>query len=118
MPDAKYVADAYLNSWNEPPGSRELRMAAWAATACYVDPLMHAEGRDGITAMMDAACAGFPDHRFTLTGFPDGHGSYVRFSWSLASGGNPPVARGTDLIKLDADGLIVEVVGFLDEVPQ
>ncbi len=51
--------------------------------ARYIDPLMQGEGRKGITAMIEAARQKFPGYRFVLTGTPDGHGDFTRFSWRL-----------------------------------
>ena len=110
------IAETYLAAWNEADDlrRRELLEQGWAANARYVDPLMQGEGRDGIAAMIAAARVQFPAHGFTLHGAPDGHGSYVRFSWTLAPQGSGPVAGGTDVVRLDGQGRIAEVVGFLD----
>ncbi len=64
--------------------------------------------------MMAKACARFTGHSFALASMPDGHGDYVRFSWALAQEGSAPVARGTDVVRLDGVGRIAEVIGFLD----
>ena len=114
MTDPRTVANLYLASWNASAAERPAAIAQWAPAAIYRDPLMAGEGRDGIAAMMDAAVAQFPGHRFAVAGVPDGHGSFVRFSWMLAPEAGAAVARGTDIVRLDGDGLIAEVIGFLD----
>ena len=114
MTDPQTVANLYVASWNASPAERRAAMAPWAPAAIYRDPLMAGEGRDGIAAMMDAAVAQFPGHRFAVAGVPDGHGPFVRFSWTLAPEAGAAVARGTDIVRLDGDGLIAEVIGFLD----
>jgi hypothetical protein len=38
----------------------------------------------------------------------------VRFSWTLGVPGADPVARGTDMAVLAADGRLASVTGFLD----
>ena len=114
MTDPRTVATLYLASWNASPAERPAAMAQWAPEARYRDPLMAGEGRDGIAAMMDAAVAQFPGHRFALDGVPDGHGPFVRFSWTLAPDAGDPVGRGTDVVRIDGDGRIAEVIGFLD----
>ena len=43
-----------------------------------------------------------------------GHGPFARFSWSLGPAGGAPVAGGTDIARLDEQGRVVEVIGFLD----
>ena len=114
MTDPRIVATLYLASWNASAAERPAAMAQWAPEATYRDPLMAGEGRDGIAAMMDAAVAQFPGHRFALAGVPDGHGPFVRFSWTLAPEAGVAVGRGTDVVRLDGDGRIAEVIGFLD----
>ena len=116
MTDPKYVAELYLASWNAAPAGRAAAMDIWSATATYRDPLMAGDGRDGIAAMIDAAVANFPGHHFVLDGTPDGHGPFVRFSWTIRpiESADVVVARGTDVVRLDGDGRVVEVIGFLD----
>ncbi len=86
----------------------------WAPDARYADVVMSGTGHKGVAEMIWAARAQFPGHAFTLRGLPDGHGEHVRFSWTLASDDDMPIASGTDIVRLDAPGRIAEVVGFLD----
>lgn len=110
------IASAYLAAWNTPlEAERNDALAGWAEGARYRDPLMQGEGRAGIATMIAEARTQFPGHGFTLTGAPDGHGPFVRFSWALTAAGSAPVAHGTDIVRLDTDGRIAEVIGFLDE---
>ncbi|EHM00920.1 hypothetical protein HMPREF9946_02367 [Acetobacteraceae bacterium AT-5844] len=115
MQNPTAIAEIYLAAWNEADPARRRAMLAedWAADAQYADPLMQGEGREGIASMIEAARASFPGHAFSLRGTPDGHGPFLRFSWSLAAGG-APVAQGSDVVRLDAHGRIAEVIGFLD----
>jgi hypothetical protein len=115
MIDQMTIAQTYLAAWNAPgEAERQAQLERWSADARYVDPLMQGQGREGIGAMIAAARAQFPGHSFALAGTPDGHGSHVRFSWDLLPGEGAPVARGTDIVRVDDDGRIAEVVGFLD----
>ena len=120
MHDSKMIADAYLALWNE--AGDDARRAAletgWTASARYIDPVMRGEGRDGIAAMIGAARAQFPGHRFTLRGTPDGHDAFVRCSWTLAPEGGSAIAAGTDIVRLDEAGKIAEVIGFLEGAGQ
>lgn len=114
--DPTTIAQTYLAAWNEADALRRRTLLdeGWAAEARYVDPLMQGEGREGVARMIEAARLQFPGHGFTLSGTPDGHGAYVRFSWTLAPTTGAPVAGGTDVVRLDDAGRIAEVVGFLD----
>lgn len=114
------IAEDYIALWNEPDeAKRRGRIErSWAEDARYVDPLMRGNGHDGIARMIAAARASFPGHWFKLRGEPDGHADYVRFSWSLApERGDAPVGGGTDVVRLDPEGRIAEVIGFLDGAP-
>nr|CAD6412117.1 nuclear transport factor 2 family protein [Rhizobium sp. Q54] len=116
MTDHLAIATAYLALWNETDDDARTRALAeaWTADARYADPLMQGEGPAGISAMIAAARAHFPGHRFELSGTPDGHGPFTRFSWALVSPAGDTVARGMDLARLDAAGRVTEVLGFLE----
>lgn len=116
MADPKSLAEAYLALWNEPDPARRREMldAGWSADARYADPMMQGESRAGIAAMIEGARAKFPGHQFVLRGTPDGHGRFIRFSWSLAPESGAAVASGTDVVRIDDQDRITEVIGFLD----
>jgi hypothetical protein len=109
------VVDGYIASWNETDEARrrELVGAAFADDGRYLDPLMSGEGTDGITAMIGAAQAQFPGHRFELSFGPDAHNDVVRFAWTLR-GDTGPVANGVDFATVDSDGRLRNVTGFLE----
>ena len=110
------VADRYLATWNEPDDTRRhaLVAALWSPQGRYADPLMAGEGHAGIARMIAAARAQFPGLRFSPRGTADGHGAFARFSWSLGPADGAPVAGGTDVVRLDDAGRVLEVIGFLD----
>ncbi len=108
------IAEQYLTGWNVTPTERSNALVNWSEDATYIDPLMSAEGRDAIAAMIDKATAQFPGYRFALEGTPDGHGNYVRFTWNLAAPSGEVAARGTDIVRVDGGGRIAEVIGFLE----
>jgi len=114
--NASTLAERYLAAWNEPdPARRHALVAAlWSPQGRYADPLMSGQGHEGIARMIEAARAQFPGLRFTPRGQADGHGPFARFSWSLGPAGGAAVAGGTDVVRLDDDGRLVEVIGFLD----
>lgn len=117
MTDPKIVAQTYLATWNAAPDRRRTALAAWSPDATYIDPLMSARGHEGLARMIDSAIGQFPGHSFELEGTPDGYGRFVRFSWTVRDSTRVVAARGTDVIKLDDDGRITEVIGFLDGGP-
>jgi ketosteroid isomerase-like protein len=119
MIDAQNLAQRYIASWNEADAAtrRQLIDSLWTDDARYVDPMMQAEGQDGIATLIGGVHTQFPGHRFALTGKVDGHGPYVRFSWSLGPADGTVIARGTDFAAVAEDGRLTRVTGFLDQVP-
>jgi hypothetical protein len=119
MINAQELAQRYIASWNETDGTARRRLVdgLWTEDARYADPMMQAEGQDGIAGLIGGVHSQFPGYGFALTGQADGHGPFVRFSWSLAPAGGQVVARGTDFAKVAEDGRLAQVTGFLDQVP-
>jgi hypothetical protein len=114
--EAASIASRYIAAWNEPDAARRraLITAAFTPEATYVDPMMSNTGHDGLDAMIGAVQQQFAGLRFKLHGKQDGHNDVVRFSWALAADGAEPVAIGTDIAVVAADGRISSVTGFLD----
>jgi SnoaL-like domain len=85
MTDAAYIADRYIEVWNETDLVRRNALLAdgWCEDATYVDPLMRGDGRDRIGALIGGVHERFPGFRFTLDGCVDGYGDKIRFSWAL-----------------------------------
>ena len=118
MTDHDRLIDRYIAGWNEADAARRTLLVAeaFAPDATYLDPLMRGEGHAGIAAMIGAAQAQFPGHRFRRRGPADAHNGHLRFAWDLAPEGNLPIAAGTDFVELAPDGRLARVTGFLDAV--
>ncbi|HEX3141070.1 MAG TPA: nuclear transport factor 2 family protein [Rhizobacter sp.] len=118
MSDPVFIARAYLETWNETDGAKRqsLMKQYWADEAAYADPLMSAEGSEKISGLIAAVHQRFPEFRFKLAGTPNGHGKYVRLSWTLGPDGAEPPIEGSDLVVLD-EGHIRQVIGFIDRAP-
>jgi hypothetical protein len=111
------VVEDYIAVWNEadPARRRELIARTWTEEGTYVDPLMSGAGVEGIDAMVAAAQAQFPDHRFELSFGPDAHNDVVRFTWTLvANGTGQAAAVGVDFATVAPDGRLDAVTGFLE----
>ena len=118
MTDAAAIARHYIDTWNEPDEARRRALLArhWSEDAGYVDPLMHADGTVQVAGLVAAVQQRFPGFRFALTGTPDGHGEFVRLSWSLGPEGGAAPIEGSDVVEL-RDGRIGRVIGFIDRAP-
>jgi SnoaL-like domain len=119
LTNAQDIAARYIESWNESdPGRRQALVAAlWTEDATYLDPMMKAEGHQGIEALIGRVQGRFPEFRFTLSGRPDGYGDRLRFSWDLGPAGTEAVVQGTDFAVLAEDGRLRAVTGFIDRLP-
>jgi len=118
MPEAQKVAEQYIKVWNETDQTRrqQLLQTGWTDDAHYADPLAKASGAREISTMIGEVQQRFPGFKFTLTGAPDGHNDYIRFSWNFGPPDADPPIEGSDVLTL-ADGRIAQVIGFLDRVP-
>ncbi len=119
MIDAQELAQRYVASWNEADADARRRLVdgLWTEDAHYSDPMMQAEGQNGIAALIGGVHAQFPGLRFALTGQADGFDRYIRFSWSLGPADGAVIARGTDFAAVSDDGRLAQVTGFLDQTP-
>ncbi|KQQ96977.1 nuclear transport factor 2 family protein [Massilia sp. Leaf139] len=118
MEHAQTLARQYLSTWNErnAPARRAQVARLFALDAAYLDPMMEGAGHDGIDALIGAAQAHFPGHRFELAGTPDAHHNVLRFAWTLHAPDGAEVVRGLDVATVAADGRLASVTGFLDRV--
>jgi hypothetical protein len=90
MPDVTTVVQDYIATWNEadPERRRALVARTFAEDATYVDPLMAGAGPQEIEAMIAAAQAAYPGHRFELADGP------IATTTGCASPGTSWAARG------------------------
>src|SRR5690348_9982248 len=92
------LIDRYIAAWNEIDESkrRQLVSQTWAEDSRYVDPLMQAQGRNGIDAMIAQVQQQFPGLRFRRITEVDAHNNCVRFGWELGPQSGAAVAGGVD----------------------
>jgi hypothetical protein len=117
MSDYADLIDRYIAVWNETDAARrgDLIARTWTENASYVDPLVRADGYDGLNAVVQGVQEQFPGYRFRRVGNSDAHNERVRFSWELAPEDGKPFARGTDF-GVVVNGRFETVTGFLDEI--
>jgi hypothetical protein len=118
MTDPVEIVERYLAGWNEtdPDRRRALLAETWTEGASYVDPVMNAEGRSGIDALIGAAQARFPGFRFRRIGEVESHNDRLRFRWGLGPDGADAPIKGTDFAVLSG-GRLASVTGFFDQLP-
>lgn len=112
------VVDAYIAMWNEEDPARraELIEQAWAEGATYRDPLLAADGYDGLSAMVETVHQHYPGQRFArLTGL-DQHNGFARFGWHLAAADGAVTVAGIDVAEVAPDGRIRRITGFFGDL--
>ena len=118
MSNVTELIDRYIATWNETDAERRRDLVArtWTEDSSYVDPLMRAEGRTGIEAMICGVQAQFPGCEFRRTSGVDALNDRIRFGWELKPEGGPALAGGIDFGVI-AGGYLQAIVGFLDYAP-
>jgi hypothetical protein len=119
MADPNDIATRSVACWNErdPARRRALVAALWSEGATSRDPMMDAEGHDGIAALIEGVPARFHSLRFVPTCRADGFAEVVRSSWTFGPEGAAAPIAGTDVALLDEAGRPRAVTDFLDRVP-
>jgi hypothetical protein len=119
MSDFDTVIERYLGVWNEtdPAARRAAIDEIFAEGVRYVDPLAAVEGRDALDALIGAVQQQFAGFVFAPDGPVDAHHDQARFTWSLGLPGEEPLVVGFDVAERDTDGLICQVLGFIDRAP-
>jgi hypothetical protein len=114
------VIDGYFAMWNEadPVRRRQIIEDTWTQDASYIEPLLAAEGYEGLNTGVAGLQAQFPGHKLRPEGEVDAHHDRVRWSWELLSpDGGVPLAAGTNIGVVAPDGRLREVTGFFDYTP-
>jgi hypothetical protein len=117
--DVTTIVDTYFAMWNETdPAARSTYIEqAWASDARYMDPLLEADGHDGLSQMVDGVHAQFPGHRFRRLSGVDVHHDRVRFAWDLVAPDGAVTVAGIDVGELADDGRLRSITGFFGEPP-
>ena len=117
--NASALADQYFAMWNEAGADRraELIASTWTEDATFVDPSFETFGHDELNKLVGAAQQMFPGLSFVRVGDIDEHHTYLRWTWHLQADGQEPLAGGTDIVVLSADGKIQKLIGFHNFAP-
>jgi hypothetical protein len=117
--NATTLADQYFTMWNAAAADRraELIAGTWTDDATFQDPSFETAGHDELNKLVGAAQQMFPGLSFVRIGDIDEHHNYLRWTWHLKAEGQEPVAGGTDIVVLAADGKIQQLIGFHDFAP-
>lgn len=113
------TVDTYIDMWNEEDADRRAALIrrAWAGDARYRDPLLQADGHDGLGEMVATVHGHYPGHRFRRTTGVDEHHDVARFGWELVDPDGAVFVAGIDVAALAGDGRLRTVTGFFGDPP-
>ena len=110
--------DRYIDMWNEEDAERRAVLidAAWTEDASYLDPLLAADGRDGLSEMVATVHGHYPGYRFRRRSDVDAHHDRVRFAWDLVKPDGEVFVAGIDIGEVAADGRLRRITGFFGDL--
>ena len=119
MTDITDTIDTYLAMWNEEDDTKRAALIerAWTTDARYRDPLLEADGHDGLDAMVTTVHTQYAGHRFRRTSGVDAHHDTARFGWELVAPDGSVTVAGIDVARLADDGRLDAITGFFGPLP-
>ena len=110
--------DLYIDMWNEEDADKRATLiaAAWTDDASYVDPLLTADGYDGLSEMVATVHGHYPGYRFRRRSDVDVHHDRVRFAWDLVKPDGEVFVAGIDVGEVAGDGRLRRITGFFGEL--
>ena len=113
------IYDTYIDMWNAADADERAALIekAWATDARYRDPLLEADGYDGLSEMVATVHAHYPGHVFRRTTGVDLHHDVARFGWELVAPDGNVFVGGIDVATLADDGRLRSITGFFGEPP-
>ena len=113
------IIDTYIDMWNETDADARAALIskAWADDARYRDPLLEADGHDGLSEMVANVHSHYPGHAFRRTTGVDVHHDVARFGWELVAPDGSVFVAGIDVATLADDGRLRTITGFFGDPP-
>ncbi|MFG3498229.1 nuclear transport factor 2 family protein [Streptomyces sp. NPDC047928] len=108
----------YPASWNERDPARRQALVdeLWTDDAGHLEPLVSAEDRDAIEALVATAHRQCPGPVYRPAGNVDGQHGVARPAWEPGPVGSPPLITGL-VVMVTGHTRLRHVHGFLDPVP-
>jgi hypothetical protein len=116
--DPTTLIDTYIAMWNEPDADARLALIdrAWTDDAAYLDPLLSAGGKPGLSDMVATVHDHYPGHAFRRRSEVDLHHDRVRFAWDLVAPDGSVFVAGIDVGELADDGRLRRITGFFGDL--
>ena len=113
------LVSRYCAAWNERDAARRHALLGdvWPPDAAYVDPFAHVVGIMPLVVHIGMVAGRNTDSMIVMTSAVDAHHNEMRFGWARVRLDGSVLARGTDFARRSECGLLVRVVGFLDDLP-
>jgi hypothetical protein len=91
--------------------------ALWHPQGKLIEPPLEVAGHDGIDQLAQGLQAQYAGNTFRRCTEIDEHHGVARYGWEMVAADGSISATGQDVVHLDADGRLVEVVGFFGMPP-
>ena len=118
MDDYPRSFDHMLAAWNEiDTGKIRAHLdQALSPAVHFVDPSIETRGIDEFEENVRDFRTRFPDARSVRASGIDSHHRLYRYAWEIYRG-EELFLPGFDVVEIDADGLVVSVLGFFGPLP-
>ena len=117
--DVAEVVRAYVRAWHEPDEAvrRELLEQSWAERGVYADPGSTISGREALVEAITDFRRRRPGACIEVRSAVDGFDRHFRFVWTVVDASGNVLNEGIDVGRLDDDGRIESIIGFIGIVP-
>jgi hypothetical protein len=112
------TVDTHIAAYCDPDLERRTAgfTSVWAADGELLDPPLEGRGLEAIIGLTDVVLSHYPGHRFERTTAVDEHHGWARYGWALIDPDGTAVLTGTDVVRVDDEGRLVQVVGFFGDL--
>ena len=113
------VINSYARAWEEADDASRWKLLgdSWSDEGLYCDRMARADGRQALNDLIKGYQAQIPGYSVSLTSEVDVHDEFARFTWEIRHPDGSLVLDGTDFATFDADGRIMQLVGFSPPMP-
>jgi hypothetical protein len=113
------VVVTYLKSWLTPDRTERHKLLeqCWSEDGVYQDPMNRAEGRTGLSSLIDGFQASRPGAVFKFASGIDEHHGMLRFQWVMLDAQGRKQSEGFDIGELDDSGRLRRITGFFGPFP-
>ena len=117
--DTADVVSTYVRAWHESDevARRDLLELSWAENGVYTDPSSTISGREALVEAISDFHQRRPGVRIEVRSAVDAFDRHFRFVWATVDASGTVLREGIDVGRIDDDGRIESIIGFIGIVP-